>query len=69
MMMRLFNSIEMWLALGLLALSLSFAVERYAPLTPATEFVTGLLIGLSVAANLYGIWQLSATASTPKEKP
>lgn len=67
MMSRLLNSAEAWLALGLLALSLSFAIERYAPPTTVTEFVTDLLIGLSVAANIYGIWQLSANASVPKD--
>ncbi len=68
MIIRLLNRIEVWLTLGLLALNLSFAIERYAPSNPVSEFVTGLLIGLSVAANIYAIWQLSVNASALKEK-
>ena len=68
MINRLVGREDLWLALGLLTLSLSFVVEHYAPPTTMTEFVTGLLLGLSVAANLYGIWQLSVNASAPKGK-
>ncbi len=58
---RWFNSMELWFALGLLALNMSFVVERYAPLSDVSKFVQGLLLGLSIAANILAIILLPAT--------
>ena len=52
---RWFNSMELWFALGLLALNMSFVVERYAPLSDVSKFMQGLLLGLSIAANILAI--------------
>ena len=58
---RWFNHMELWFALGLLALNMSFVVERYAPLSDASKFMQGLLLGLSIAANILAIILLPAT--------
>ncbi len=58
---RWFNSMELWFALGLLALNMSFAAERYAPLSDVSKFMQGLLLGLSIAANILAIILLPAT--------
>ncbi len=55
-----FNSMELWFALGLLALNLSFVVERYVPTSNLTAFLQGLLLGLSIAANIFAILLLPA---------
>jgi len=55
-----FNSMELWFALGLLALNLSFVVERYVPASKLTAFLQGLLLGLSIAANIFAILLLPA---------
>jgi hypothetical protein len=51
---------ELWFALGLLALNMSFVVERYAPLGDVSKFMQGLLLGLSIAANILAIILLPA---------
>ena len=53
--MRWFNSVEVWFVFGLLALNLSFVVERYAPPSSLGKFLQGLLLGLSIAANIFAI--------------
>ena len=57
---RWFNSMELWFALGLLALNLSFIIERYASPSALSEFVQGLFIGLSMVANILAIVLLPA---------
>ncbi len=57
---RWFDSVELWFALGLLALNLSFMVERYAQLNDVSKFMQGLLLGLSIAANVLAIILLPA---------
>ncbi len=57
---RWFNSMELWFALGLLALNLSFVLERYAPLGDVSKFMQGVLLGLSIAANILAIILLPA---------
>jgi hypothetical protein len=57
---RWYNSTEVWFALGLLALNLSFVIERYAPPSDLSKFAQGLFIGLSIAANLLAIILLPA---------
>jgi hypothetical protein len=57
---RWFNCMELWFALGLLALNVSFMVERYAPLSDPSRFTQGLLLGLSIAANILAIILLPA---------
>ena len=52
---RWFNSMELWFALGLLALNLSFVIERYAPPSALSRFAQGLFIGLSIAASILAI--------------
>jgi hypothetical protein len=52
---RWYNSTEVWFALGLLALNLSFLIERYAPPSDLSKFAQGLFIGLSIAANILAI--------------
>ncbi len=56
-----FNSMELWFALGLLALNMSFVVERYAPLSDVSKFMQGVLLGLSIVANILAIILLPAT--------
>jgi hypothetical protein len=51
---------ELWFALGLLALNMSFVVEHYAPLSDVSKFMQGLLLGLSIAANILAIILLPA---------
>jgi hypothetical protein len=51
---------ELWFALGLLALNASFVIERYAPPSDAMRFLQGLFIGLSIAANVLAIILLPA---------
>jgi len=55
-----FTSMELWFALGLLALNLSFVVERYSPSSDFNKFLQGLLLGLSIAANIIAIILLPA---------
>jgi hypothetical protein len=50
-----YNSLELWFAAGLLMLSLSMFVERYLVPNDATKFIAGVLLGLSVAANIMAI--------------
>jgi hypothetical protein len=50
-----FTSMELWFAMGLLALNLSFVVERYFPISDFSKFLQGLLLGLSIAANIIAI--------------
>ncbi len=57
---RWFNSMELWFAVGLLALNLSFVIDRYAPPTDLSRFAQGLFIGLSIAANILAIILLPA---------
>ena len=57
---RCFNSMELWFAVGLLALNLSFVIDRYAPPTDLSRFAQGLFIGLSIAANILAIILLPA---------
>ena len=57
---RWFNSMELWFALGLLALNLSLVIERYAPPGDLSRFAQGLFIGLSIAANTLAIVLLPA---------
>jgi len=64
---RWYNSTELWFALGLLALNLSFVIERYAPPSDMSEFAQGLFIGLSIAANLLAIVLLPARPK-PRDK-
>jgi hypothetical protein len=52
---RWFNSVELWFALGLLALNLSFVIERYAPSGDASKFMQGVFLGLSIAASVLAI--------------
>ena len=55
-----FNSMELWFALGLLALNLSFVIERYFPASNFSNFLQGVLLGLSIAANIIAILLLPA---------
>ena len=57
---RWYNSTELWFALGLLALNLSFVIERYAPSSDMSKFAQGLFMGLSIAANILAIILLPA---------
>lgn len=57
---RWFNSVELWFALGLLVLNLSFGVERYASPGEVSSFIQGLLLGLSAAASILAIILLPA---------
>jgi len=57
---RWYNSMELWFAVGLLALNLSFVIERYAPPSDLSRFAQGLFIGLSIAANILAIILLPA---------
>jgi hypothetical protein len=57
---RRYNSTELWFALGLLALNLSFVIERYAPPSDMGKFAQGLLMGLSIATNVLAIILLTA---------
>ena len=50
-----FYSMELWFTMGLLALNLSFVVERYFPTSDFNKFLQGLLLGLSIAANIIAI--------------
>jgi hypothetical protein len=57
---RWYNNLELWFVLGLLALNLSLVIERYAPPSALSEFVQGVFIGLSIAANILAILLLPA---------
>ena len=61
-----FTSMELWFAMGLLALNLSFVVERYAPSSDFSKFLQGLLLGLSITANIIAIILLPARLKPPK---
>jgi hypothetical protein len=62
-----FNSIELWFTLGLLALNLSFVIERYALAGEVSKFFQGLFIGLSIAANIMAIILLPARVKPHKQ--
>ena len=43
---------ELWFTMGLLALNLSFVIERYFPVNDFSKFLQGLLLGFSIAVNI-----------------
>ncbi len=61
------NAADTWIMVamfGFLALSLSMAIERYAPAADGTlAFVAGFLLGLSIVLNGVAIYKLAATAT------
>jgi hypothetical protein len=61
------NSTELWFALGLLALNMSFVIERYTPPSDLSEFAQGLFLGLSIAANILAIILLPARINKSKQ--
>ena len=51
---------ELWFAIGLLTINLSFVAERYIPASDFSNFLQGLLLGLSIAANIIALILLPA---------
>lgn len=60
---------NVWLAVGLFCLALFFALEQWVGVTPAVEFVLGLLIGLATAAFAVSIVMLVLRAGQRAQRP
>lgn len=53
-----YNNLEVWFVTGLLSLGLSALFDRYLVAGEATKLIAGVLLGLSLAANIVAIIML-----------
>ncbi|HTY01640.1 MAG TPA: hypothetical protein VMG09_16565 [Bacteroidota bacterium] len=58
-MNRWYSNMDVLLAIGMLALSVSIVIERYIPHGDLSDFFQGVLVGISIVANVIAIYRMS----------